>query len=74
MSQNARHQWRIRKVPDVMANCVVCGHHRVCDAYDHDLRGHVCAVDYELVREAEEVLAEAHIEQPTDSILDGGAL
>ena len=69
---NEHHNWRIRPVPSVLAICVVCRVERVCTAFDHDLRGHLCDEDAAQVRNAEDALACAHLEQPTDSILDGG--
>jgi hypothetical protein len=72
---NQPHKWRCVQVPPEFAFCVF--HQRkaeVCVAYDHDLRGHLCKEAFEFVRNAEDALAEAHLEQPTDSILDQGIL
>lgn len=67
--KNTRHKWRVQQVPAVMETCVVCETERVCVAYDHDLRGHACIEDFLNLTHAEDALAEAQLEQPTDSIL-----
>jgi len=68
---NERHHWRINKVPDVLEICVLCRLERVCNAFDHDLRGHLCAEDLEFSRNAEDALKGARIVvEPVASILD----
>jgi hypothetical protein len=68
--KNIGHQWRIRPVPSTLAICRMCRIERVCSAFDHDLRGHLCDEDAFHVRNAEAALAGAGIElEPTDSII-----
>ncbi len=63
---------RIRPIPPRMALCAVCRHVIDCVAYDHDLRGDICAADQTFVVQAEVNLRNAGLAIPTSSIMEDG--